>query len=96
MGAAGRDRHASTSNIKLYSVVLPVLQGDADKVDVVQALLAEAPRGAWLLWADFDTVFANRAFTFPFAQYLREGRHLVLGGMLTEVLAGNGYSACFS
>ena len=67
-------------------------QGDADKVDVLLALLNEAPPGAWLLWADFDTVFANRAFTFPFRQYRAEGRHLVAGGSLAEVQAGNGYS----
>ena len=68
------------------------LQGSADKVDVLRRLLAEAPRGAWLLWADFDTVFANRAFSFPFAQYAAEGRHMVLGGTPSEILAGNGYS----
>lgn len=68
------------------------LQGDADKVDVLRRMLAEAQQGAWLLWADFDTVFANRAFSFPFAQYEAEGRHVVLGGTLSEVLNGNGYS----
>jgi hypothetical protein len=67
-------------------------QGSADKVDVLRQVLAEAPQDAWLLWADFDTVFANRAFSFPFAQYEAEGRHMVLGGTLSEVLAGNGYS----
>lgn len=72
---------------------LHVEQGDADKVDVLRRMLAEAPQGAWLLWADFDTVFANRAFSFPFAQYEAEGRHLVLGGTLSEVLNGNGYKA---
>lgn len=40
-------------------------------------------------------VFANRAFSFPFAQYEAEGRHMVLGGTLREVLSGNGYSAPF-
>jgi hypothetical protein len=87
--------HASTSRAA-WSTAGFALQGSADKVDVLRRLLAEAPRGAWLLWADFDTVFANRAFSFPFAQYAAEGRHMVLGGTLSEILAGNGYSGSFA
>jgi hypothetical protein len=86
--------HAWLINAALSTVVV-ALQGSADKVDVLRRLLAEAPPGAWLLWADFDTVFANRAFSFPFAQYAAEGRHMVLGGTLSEILAGNGYSEPF-
>ena len=55
-------------------------------------MLAGAPRGAWLMWADFDTVFAGRAFVPPLAQYAEERAHVVLSGQMSEVLAGNGYS----
>lgn len=55
-------------------------------------MLAAAPKGAWLMWADFDTVFAGRAFVPPLAQYAEERAHVVLSGQISEVLAGNGYS----
>ena len=56
-------------------------------------LLTEAPADAWLLWADNDAVFANRAFSFPFQRYEDAGKDVVIGGSEAEVLAGNGHRA---
>jgi len=67
--------------------------GDRDKVEALLGILRAAPLDAWLLWADFDTAFAGRAFVPPLAQYEEEGAHVVLSGQLSEVLAGNGYKA---
>ncbi len=66
-------------------------QGTRSKLEVLLLLLAEAPADAWVLWADNDAVFANRAFSFPFRKYEDAGKDVVIGGSEAEVLAGNGH-----
>ncbi len=68
-------------------------QGARSKLEVLLLLLGEAPADAWVLWADNDAVFANRAFSFPFQKYEDAGKDLVIGGSEAEVLAGNGHRA---
>ena len=86
-------RLAGFDGLAVSSVQHLVLQGARSKLDVLLLLLAEAPADAWLLWADNDAVFANRAFSFPFRKYEEAGKDVVIGGSEAEVLAGNGHRA---
>ena len=68
-------------------------QGARSKLEVLLLLLGEAPADSWVLWADNDAVFANRAFSFPFQKYEDAGKDVIIGGSEAEVLAGNGHRA---